>query len=77
VKALEAWRDRSKGAGDSPVFRWISKKDEIQWRVLIDQRIVAIIKRYAGEIGVARRRQNSAKGGKAYAECGIFSHFSS
>ena len=42
VKALEVWRDKSNGTGDSPVFRWISKKDEIQWRVLIDQRIVAI-----------------------------------
>lgn len=52
VKALEAWRTASQGVGESPVFRWISKKDEIQWRVLIDQRIVAIIKRYAGLIGL-------------------------
>lgn len=52
VKALEAWRERSRGVGESPVFRWISKKDEIQWRVLIDQRIVAIIKHYATKIGL-------------------------
>ena len=52
VKALEAWKDTSGGTGDSPVFRWISKKDEIQWRVLIDQRIVAIIKDYASKIGL-------------------------
>jgi integrase len=52
VKALEVWRDRSKGAGESPVFRWISKKDQIQWRLLIDQRIVAIVKYYAGQIGL-------------------------
>ena len=25
---------------------WISKKDEVEWGVLIDQRIVAIIKHY-------------------------------
>ena len=55
VKALETWREKSRGAGDSPVFRWISKKDEIQWRVLIDQRIVAIIKHYAAEIGLDSR----------------------
>ena len=55
VKALEAWRDRSKGTGESPVFRWISKKDQIQWRVLIDQRIVAIIKFYAGQISLDPR----------------------
>ena len=52
VKVLEAWRTQSGGVGESPVFRWISKKDEIQWRVLIDQRIVAIIKRYAKGIGL-------------------------
>jgi integrase len=54
VKALEAWKEKSVGTavGDSPVFRWISKKDEIQFRVLIDQRIVAIIKDYAGKIGL-------------------------
>ena len=55
VKALEAWREKSRGTGDSPVFRWISKKDEIQWRVLIDQRIVAIIKHYAEAIGLDSR----------------------
>ena len=55
VKALEAWRETSRGAGSSPVFRWISKKDEIQWRVLIDQRIVAIIKHYADAIGLDSR----------------------
>ena len=33
------------------MFRWISKKDEIEWRVLSDQRMVAIIKRYCAEIG--------------------------
>ena len=52
VKALENWRATSEGVGDSPVFRWISKKDEIQWRVLIDQRIVAIVKRYASLVGL-------------------------
>ena len=52
VAALEAWKTRSRGDGDSPVFRWISKKDEVQWRVLIDQRIVALIKRYCEEIGL-------------------------
>ena len=52
VAALEAWKARSRGDGDSPVFRWISKKDEVQWRVLIDQRIVALIKRYCEEIGL-------------------------
>jgi integrase len=54
VRALEAWKEKSGGAdgGTSPVFRWISKKDEIQFRVLIDQRIVAIIKEYAAKIGL-------------------------
>ena len=52
VRALEAWKALSVGVGESPVFRWISKKDEIQWRLLIDQRIVAIIKRYAKRIGL-------------------------
>jgi integrase len=52
VQALEAWKTQSGGVGESPVFRWISKKDEIQWRVLIDQRIVAIIKRHAKKIGL-------------------------
>ena len=56
VRALEAWRDKSigisVGVSDSPVFRWINKKDEIQWRVLIDQRIVAIVKEYAAKIGL-------------------------
>lgn len=52
VKALEAWRATSQGVGESPVFRWISTKDEIQWRVLADQRIVAIIKNYASRIGL-------------------------
>jgi integrase len=37
------------------VFRWISRMDEIQWRVLIDQRIVAIIKHYAEKIGLDSR----------------------
>ena len=55
VKALEAWRETSRGAGDSPVFRWISKKDEVQWRILIDQRIVAIVKHYADAIGLDSR----------------------
>ena len=55
VKALEAWREVSRGAGDSPVFRWISKRDEIQWRVLIDQRIVALVKLYADAIGLDSR----------------------
>ena len=52
VVALEAWKAKSGGQGDSPVFRWISKKDEIQWRVLIDQRIVALIKEYCEQIGL-------------------------
>ena len=52
VTALEAWKRASGGTGESPVFRWISPKDEFQWRVLIDQRIVAIIKQYAGQIGL-------------------------
>ena len=52
VTALLAWKTKSGGAGESPVFRWISKKDEVQWRVLIDQRIVAIIKHYTAEIGL-------------------------
>ena len=52
VVALEAWKAKSGGDGDSPVFRWISKKDEIQWRVLIDQRIVALIKDYCEQIGL-------------------------
>jgi integrase len=51
VAALEEWKSKSRGEGESPVFRWISKKDEIEWRVLIDQRIVAIIKHYCAEIG--------------------------
>ena len=38
--------------GESPVFRWISKKDQIEWRVLIDQRIVAIVKAYCDQIGL-------------------------
>ena len=52
MTALEAWKVKSGGEGDSPVFRWISKKDEIQWRVLIDQRIVALIKDYCEQIGL-------------------------
>ena len=52
VKALETWKVQSSGSGESPVFRWISRKDEVQWRVLIDQRIVAILKHYAGLIGL-------------------------
>ena len=52
VAALEAWKVKSSGDGDSPVFRWISKKDEIQWRVLNDQRIVALIKDYCEQIGL-------------------------
>jgi integrase len=52
VTKLEAWRERSGGVGESPVFRWISNKDEIQWRLLIDQRIVALIKDYCEEIGL-------------------------
>ena len=40
------------GVGESPVFRWISNMDEIQWRVLIDQRIVALINDYCEEIGL-------------------------
>ena len=50
VVALETWKTKSRGEGDSPAFRWISKKDEIQWRVLIDQRIVALIKGYCEQI---------------------------
>ena len=52
VVALEKWKVTSRGDGDSPVFRWISKKDEVQWRVLIDQRIVALIKDYCEQIGL-------------------------
>jgi integrase len=52
VAALESWKAKSRGEGDSPVFRWISKKDEVQWRVLIDQRIVALIKEYCEAIGL-------------------------
>jgi integrase len=59
VVALEAWRVKSgataAAAGESPVFRYISKKDEIQWRELIDQRIVAIVKQYCEEIGLDPR----------------------
>jgi integrase len=55
VTALEAWREKSGGVGESPVFRWISKKDEVQWRQLIDQRIVALIKEYCEEIGLDSR----------------------
>ena len=51
VAAMEKWKSTSRGDGESPVFRWLSKKDEIEWRVLIDQRIVAIIKHYCAEIG--------------------------
>ena len=51
VAALERWRAACRGGGSSPVFRWISKKDDIEWRVLIDQRIVAILKHYCAEIG--------------------------
>ena len=52
VAKLEAWRERSGDVGESPVFRWISKKDQIEWRVLIDQRIVAIVKEYCDQIGL-------------------------
>ena len=52
VAALEAWKIKSRGDGDSPVFRWVSKKDEIQWGVLIDQRIVAVIEEYCEAIGL-------------------------
>ena len=51
VAALEKWKTACRGEGESPVFRWISKKDVIEWRVLIDQRIVAIVKHYCAEIG--------------------------
>ena len=51
VAALERWKTACRGEGESPVFRWISKKDDIEWRVLIDQRIVAIVKHYCAEIG--------------------------
>jgi integrase len=51
VVAMEKWKTACRGEGESPVFRWISKKDEIEWRVLIDQRIVAILKHYCAEIG--------------------------
>ena len=51
VAAMERWKAACRGEGESPVFRWISKKDEIEWRVLIDQRIVAIVKHYCAEIG--------------------------
>ena len=48
--ALEKWKAKSGGDGDSPVFRWISKRGEVQWRALIDQRIVALIKDYSEQI---------------------------
>ena len=51
VAAMEKWKAACRGEGVSPVFRWISKKDVIEWRVLIDQRIVAIVKHYCAEIG--------------------------
>ena len=51
VAALEKWKAACRGEGNSPVFRWISKKDVIEWRVLIDQRIVAIVKQYCAEVG--------------------------
>ena len=51
VAALERWKTACRGEDESPVFRWISKKDVIEWRVLIDQRIVAIVKQYCAEIG--------------------------
>ena len=51
VAAMERWKAACRGEGESPVFRWISKKDVIEWRVLIDQRIVAILKHYCTEIG--------------------------
>ena len=51
VAALEKWRAACRGEWESPVFRWISKKDDIEWRVLIDQRMVAIVKHYCAEIG--------------------------
>jgi hypothetical protein len=34
------------------LFRWISKKDEVQRRDLIDQRIVALIEEYCEQIGL-------------------------
>jgi integrase len=55
VAAMEAWRTVSGGVGESPVFRWISPRDEIQWRVLIDQRIVAIVKQYCEKVGLDSR----------------------
>ena len=51
VAAMERWKSTSRGEGGNPAFRWISKQDKIEWRVLIDQRIVAIIKHYCAEIG--------------------------
>ena len=51
VAALEKWKAACRGEENSPVFRWISKKDVVEWRVLIDQRIVAIVKHYCAEIG--------------------------
>ncbi len=52
VATLESWKAKSRGEGDSPVFRWISKKDEVQWRMLIDQRLIALIKEYCEQIGL-------------------------
>ena len=52
VTAIDAWREKSGSVGDSPVFRWISKKDEVQWRELIDRRIVALIKEHCEQIGL-------------------------
>ena len=66
VAALERWRDKSGGTGDSPVFRWISKKDEIQFRELIDQRIVALIKYYCEQVGLDEKLYSGHSGRAGY-----------
>ena len=52
VVALEVWKPKSGGDGGSPVFGWISEKDEVRRRVLSNQRIVALVKDYCKQIGL-------------------------
>ena len=59
VAAMEGWKSTCRGDTESPVFRWVSKKDKIEWRVLIDHRIVAnhqaLLRRDRPLSGVLRR----------------------
>lgn len=52
VQALENWKRVSKMDGKVPVFLWISPSDEIAHRVLTDQRIVDLVKKYTAAIGL-------------------------